>query len=682
MFFAKGYTKGSSRVFKILLLILTSVFVIKVIYTLDAPSILPDWNNNVNGLTLFETPTEVTFECKAGGFLRIEDNENKVLLDNTVRNISRYSTVIYSNSIFKALCIDELLITKTSIIIANYTISLSKPSSPTLQPEGNENDIYLYRDPIFLVLNYTRDTNDAYASYEVRYSTWKGDNVDYETSTLYMFPVTINKKGSYTYVSARTFKIYPNGLRLASELVSQKYYLMKQCGQPVPNIKPGKYIDSSVTISFTKESSDSSDSTAKISIYVDDKKLENNNDKVSIPNDDKVHVVNAFIEGNNCTKSEIFTGEYTMELDLKTPTFNPPPELEGDNGFYAEVTISIECPLHSNVKAWFQGSSSLINCTSNICNVTIKDRSRIIASCLSLDESRSGGSILKEYKIYHISKPTISPEPKENVGPLNVDLTCSPSETCHILYTFDEDVEILPETEGVFDVQSNITLTISNPGVTLVRAVSFDPDFEEKSPEVSSRYYITGTLPQPVVSVKPDLNLNETIETKIFINTAVLNFDFQQVPSVAGNVLIINQDGTTEQNSKLTPFSLVLEQNCTVKINFTKLHYLPSSEYSYSIHMIKIATNPPFTFPSIPIVLTSELVAALMKAEIVVLIVALVFLSSLIVAVVLVIILKKYFKKKQEAQIRKFDLRFEEVELQQLNANEDDLFEEEDNQLV
>ena len=152
----------------------------------------------------------------------------------------------------------------------------------------------------------------------------------------------------------------------------------------------------------------------------------------------------------------------------------------------------------------------------------------------------------------------------------------------------------------------------------------------------------------------------ETLESKLFINSAVIVVDFENLEAVASAIRIVNRmDGTKTTSTKLTPFTLVLETNCTVYMNFTKLHHLPSSEYSFSVSVKIVKSNN--IIPVVPIVLTSSLKETLFNVQVVLVVVGLFVLAFVVSLIVLVIIVKKRRNYLHNKKLMEYDINFDNV---------------------
>jgi len=189
-----------------------------------------------------------------------------------------------------------------------------------------------------------------------------------------------------------------------------------------------------------------------------------------------------------------------------------------------------------------------------------------------------------------------------------------------------------------------------------------------------------GILPTPEITSRPELGPGETVETKVFINSAVIGFDFGDLNPVIAFVTVKNVDGTSYNKTVQTPNEMVFHQNCSVTSIFSKLHHQDSTSQTFKVHVV--------TFNEDPIIATQvsetepEFDKTVYAVEIVVIVLGLALLVTLIGTLIGVFIMKKRRDSKKRKQIQQFDTHFTRMEQCEFKENQEEIFGDDEIQLL
>ncbi|KAF0973556.1 hypothetical protein FDP41_008260 [Naegleria fowleri] len=598
--------------------------------------------------------------------------------------------IIASNISFWCSCYDSLNHT-SQVQLVLYQVTLKSPPPPTLQPKGS--DTFQFRGPLSLSMFLS---NEIPSTEGISQEIWYTFSTSQENPQFLVYDPTtpiILKSGDTWTVRAKTRWKFSSEFVLESSLVSETYSIMPQCPSPQTSPSPGIYNETVLNVNFSwnvvMENS---------SLYVNiDHSLNGNfkkwefQDSITLLNDGRNHSIQAFVNGSTCSQSEILNGVYIFKKRIPQPQFIPPSSSEG---FQQGTLLSVSCPSNYSLTLRVTSSSNqfvqqqisspfLLRLNESIqidafCNEW-KENVEFNANLSSINPSNVVSQI---YQVFRIAKPVISQSSKTNVGALNLSISCFSYESspCGILYTLDESISILGDFSDVmkngviFSNESIVNLTLSHYGLNSLKAVSVDLNTGAISQQVVEKL-------EPTLMFSPPLQEGETLASKMFINSVLVMVTFP-IDAVAADIRIeslsSDQMATSiSKTSKISPFTLTLDTNCSVFMNFSKLHHLPSKEFSFTIHVKKVAKQPIHLFPSLQIPITSSLQHTLYSVEIVLLVLSLTALSLIIGIIVVCIIVRKRKEKLHQQMVQKYDLQFERMDRQFQffgSAEEEDVF--------
>ncbi|KAG2378978.1 hypothetical protein C9374_007616 [Naegleria lovaniensis] len=652
----------------LIVIVLTILFLssLSSVFALSPPIVSPPPSS------IFNTPIQINITCQdPNTFIIIQTEEEGLNITNYTQNTTSFINLgfVMSNISFSCSCSDPFNHT-SEMLQVRYHIHLRSPQPPRFDPKGH--DSQSYQGPLSLSMsNPEVIPPDQSISQEIWY-TFSTSQVNpqflkYDPSTPIMLTsgttYIVRAKTKWSYFDASLNLLFSDQeygreplIVLESSIVSEKYIVMPQCSYPVPSIAPGVYWEEVLNVNFSRMHW-SGMNNLSLHVKLDQQDFQNwqFSNSIQLWNDGKNHTIQAFVNGSACSQSELFHGIYVFKKPLPQPIFIPP---NSPDGFLQGTILSISCP--SNFTLTLNVSRS------NSQHLTTQSQSFQRVSSpflLRLNESMNIGALCEEdeldnlssafpttsvlsyfYQVYSIARPVLSQSSKTNVGPMNLSISCSAldSAPCGILYTLDESISLLSNSmkKGViFSNQSIVNVTLSNYGLNTLKVVAMDLNSGIISPQVEEK-------------LAADIRIESLSSDGIL--TSILT------------------------SSKISPFTLTLETNTSVFMNFSKLHHVPSKEFSFRIHVLRLPKKNIQLFPSLQIPISSSLQQTLYTVEIVLLVLSLTGLSLLIAIIIVCIIVRKRKEKLHQQMVAKYDLQFERMDRQQFQFSSfegvDDVF--------